>query len=62
MADASINPRYASQLHPIFVDHVADVHERAEQKCWHAQEVLQNKKRAQEHVIVFSYTKVSLHY
>ncbi|KAF8436851.1 hypothetical protein L210DRAFT_3647669 [Boletus edulis BED1] len=57
MADTLINPRYASQLCPIFVDHIADVHERAEQKCWHAQEVLQDKKRARKRVVAFSFTK-----
>ena len=30
VADASINPRYTSQLRPIFVEHVAEVHAEAQ--------------------------------
>lgn len=57
MADASVNPRYISQLRPVFVDNVAEVHERAEQKRRCAQEDLLKKKKASESVLVFSFTK-----
>jgi hypothetical protein len=58
MADASINPRYTSQLRPIFVEHVAEVHERAAQKHRRDQEVLQAKKKTHKSVVVFSFPKV----
>ena len=58
MVDASINPRHASQLRPIFVDHVASVHERSEKKRQRDQELVQEKKRARERVIVFSFIAV----
>ena len=58
MADASINPHHASQLRPIFVEHVASVHERAEKKRQRDQELIQEKKRARERVIVFSFCMV----
>ncbi|KAF8548466.1 hypothetical protein OG21DRAFT_1526472 [Imleria badia] len=57
MADASINPHYTSQLRPIFVEHVAEVHERAAQKHRRDQEVLQAKKKTHESVVVFSFPK-----
>ena len=58
MVDASINSRHASQLRPIFVDHVASVHERSEKKRQRDQELVQEKKRACERVTVFSFTVV----
>ena len=58
IADASINPHHASQLHPIFVDHVASVHQQAVKKHQHDQELVQEKKRAREHMIVFSFCTV----
>lgn len=58
MADPSINARYTSQLQPVFVDHVAEVHERAEQKRRCDQEALQDKKRMHQRVVVFSFAKV----
>lgn len=57
MADPSIKPHYTSQLWPVFVEHIADVHERAEQKCRHDQEALQHKKWMNQRVIVFSFAK-----
>ncbi|KAI9454024.1 hypothetical protein HD554DRAFT_2179171 [Boletus coccyginus] len=57
MADPSINARYASQLRPVFIEHVADVHERAEQKRRRDQEALQDKKRMNQRVVVFSFAK-----
>ena len=58
MVDASINSRHASQLRPISVDYVASVHERSKKKWQRDQELVQEKKRACEHVIVFSFIAV----
>ncbi|KAF8445915.1 hypothetical protein L210DRAFT_3642234 [Boletus edulis BED1] len=55
VADPSINPRHASHLRPIFVEHVASVHERAEKKRQRDQELVQEKRRACERVIAFSF-------
>ncbi|KAG6369296.1 hypothetical protein JVT61DRAFT_15478 [Boletus reticuloceps] len=58
MADVSINPRHASQLWPIFVEHVARVHERAEKKCERNQQSILDKKRMCKRVLAFSFYKV----
>jgi hypothetical protein len=58
VADATIKPRYVSQLRPIFVEHVAQVHEQAEAKRQQDQRCIQAKKSALERVIAFSFPKV----
>jgi len=57
-ADSSINPRFTSQLRPIFVERVADVHKKAEQKRQRNQESILEKKRIRERVLAFSFSKV----
>ncbi|KAG6370687.1 hypothetical protein JVT61DRAFT_11065 [Boletus reticuloceps] len=57
MVDPSINPCHVSQLRPIFSEHVAGVHERAEKKCQRDLELVLEKRRIREHVIAFSFFK-----
>ncbi|KAG9316080.1 hypothetical protein JVU11DRAFT_3751 [Chiua virens] len=57
MVDPSIKPRHISQLQPIFVDHIASVHERAKQKCQRNQESLLEKKQMRECVLAFSFPR-----
>ena len=58
MADPSIKPQHVSQLCPVFVQRVADVHQRAERKRRCDQESIQDKKKVLESITVFSFFKV----
>ena len=58
MADPSIKVHHISQLQPIFADHVASVHERAEKKLQRDQESLLEKRWMCERALAFSFPRV----
>ncbi|KAF8547817.1 hypothetical protein OG21DRAFT_841531 [Imleria badia] len=49
------NPRFASHLRPVFIEHVANAQAHAEEKRRRDAEQLQHRRQAAEHVVAFSF-------
>jgi hypothetical protein len=57
IVDARPDPRFASHLHPIFTEALAQQHELREQKRKFDSELQAHAKRTKEHVAVYAWTK-----